>query len=178
MATPMSRTSKRVWWTWRRRPRAAPGSFVNGTLGKVTSFSSSGAPVVKTRSGKKIVAEPMEWPLEEDGKVKAKLVQVPLRLAWAITVHKSQGMSLDSAVIDLSQAFEYGQGYVALSRVRTLDGLFLLGFNERALEVHPEVLEKDSGFREQSYATAEAFANMAGDELGRMHENFIRAALS
>ena len=62
---------------------------------------------------------------------------MPLRLAWAITVHKSQGMSLDAAVIDLSRAFEYGQGYVALSRVRELVGLHLLGLNERALRVHP-----------------------------------------
>ena len=73
----------------------------------------------------------------------ARISQIPLRLAWAITVHKSQGMSLDAAVIDLSQAFEFGQGYVALSRVRSLAGLFLEGFNERALELHPKVAAAD-----------------------------------
>jgi hypothetical protein len=59
-------------------------------------------------------------------------------------------MSLDSAVMDLSNAFEYGQGYVALSRVRSLNGLHLLGWNERALRVHPEALAKDGDFRRSS----------------------------
>jgi ATP-dependent exoDNAse (exonuclease V) alpha subunit len=152
------------------------GSFVNGTLGRVTGYSATGAPIVKTRSGKQIVAEPMEWPLEEEGKVKAKLVQVPLRLAWAITVHKSQGMSLDSAVMDLSQAFEYGQGYVALSRVRSLEGLYLLGLNGRALEVHPEALEQDAEFREQSDAAANVFTSMPRKELEELQERFIKAS--
>lgn len=152
------------------------GSFVNGTLGVVTGFSATGAPVVKTRGGARIVAEPMEWPLEEDGKVKAKITQVPLRLAWAITVHKSQGMSLDSAVMDLSQAFEYGQGYVALSRVRSLEGLYLLGLNDRALEVHPEALEQDAQFREQSGSAAEVFSNMPRKELREMQEQFLKVS--
>ena len=63
---------------------------------------SSGYPVVRTRNGQKITAEPMDWTIEENGHVRAKVSQVPLRLAWAITVHKSQGMSLDEAVMDLS----------------------------------------------------------------------------
>ena len=153
------------------------GSFVNGTLGKVTSFAGPGnAPVVKTHGGKTIVAEPMEWVVEEEGKVKARITQVPLRLAWAITVHKSQGMSLDSAVMDLSSAFEYGQGYVALSRVRSLEGLYLLGLNERALEVHPEALEQDAEFREQSDSAAGVFSKMPRRELNDMHERFIKAS--
>lgn len=152
------------------------GSFVNGTLGTVTSFSSSGAPVVRTRTGKFIVAEPMEWTIQEEGKVKAKVTQVPLRLAWAITVHKSQGMSLDAAVMDLSQTFEYGQGYVALSRVRTLGGLHLLGLNQRALEVHPEALEMDAEFREQSETARTVFGAMPRRELSDMQGRFVLAA--
>jgi ATP-dependent DNA helicase PIF1 len=152
------------------------GSFVNGTLGVVTRYAENGVPVVKTLSGRHIMAEPMEWPLEEDGKVKAKIIQVPLRLAWAITVHKSQGMSLDSAVIDLSGAFEYGQGYVALSRVRTLKGLYLLGINERALEVHPEALKKDEEFRRASEAAEEIFATMPKEELQEMQERFVKSS--
>lgn len=152
------------------------GSFVNGTLGTVTGFAATGAPIVKTHSGARIVAEPMEWVVEEDGKVKARVAQVPLRLAWAITVHKSQGMSLDSAVVDLREAFEYGQGYVALSRVRTLSGLYLLGVNKRALEVHPEALEQDAQFREQSASATETFARMKGSEVTEMHNYFLKGA--
>lgn len=152
------------------------GSFVNGTLGKVTGYAESGAPIVKTHGGKHIVAEAMDWTLEEDGKVKAKLMQIPLRLAWAITVHKSQGMSLDSAVMDLSQAFEYGQGYVALSRVRSLEGLHLLGLNARALEVHPEALEQDAEFREQSDSAANVFTAMPRKELLELHTRFLKAS--
>ncbi len=110
------------------------GRYVNGTLGIVESFEEDdGPPVVRTRGGKRIVAEPAKWKIDEGGKERASLTQIPLRLAWAMTVHKSQGMSLDAAVIDLGKAFEYGQGYVALSRLRSLAGLYLLGLNERAL---------------------------------------------
>ena len=152
------------------------GSFVNGTLGKVTGFAATGAPIVKTHAGKHIVAEPMEWVVEEDGKIKARISQVPLRLAWAITVHKSQGMSLDAAVMDLSGAFEYGQGYVALSRVRSLSGLYLLGLNDRALQVHPEALEQDAEFREQSDSATNAFTTMPRRELSEMHQRFLKAS--
>jgi len=91
-----------------------------------------------------------------------------------MTVHKSQGMSLDAAAMDLSQSFEYGQGYVALSRVKTLDGLYLRGFNNRALEVHPQILNKDADFRAASTAASVAFANIAVDELKSMQDNFIK----
>jgi len=128
------------------------GRFVNGTLGLVTGFGADGMPIVKTKDGLKITAEPMEWQLEEQGKVKASISQIPLRLAYAMTVHKSQGMSMDAAIMDLSKAFEYGQGYVALSRVRRLSGVHLTGLNARALEVHPEILKKDRDFRAASEA--------------------------
>ena len=63
-----------------------------------------------------------------------------MRLAWALTVHKSQGMTLDAAVIDLDRAFTHGQGYVALSRVKSAEGLHLLGWNAQALRVDPDVV--------------------------------------
>lgn len=151
------------------------GKFVNGTLGVVEGWGSNGYPIVKTREGAKVTAEPMEWQLEEHGKVKASISQVPLRLAYAMTVHKSQGMSMDAAVIDLSKAFEYGQGYVALSRVRRLAGVHLLGINQRALEVHPEILEKDQGFRAASEAAREAFGNMEEGEVVEMQKKFVKA---
>jgi ATP-dependent DNA helicase PIF1 len=151
-------------------------AFVNGTTGEIVGFASfTGHPRVVLRDGREVEAEPMEWVIEAEGRPLAKIEQVPLRLAWAITVHKSQGMSLDAAVVDLSQAFEYGQGYVALSRVRTLQGLHLLGLNERALEVHPEVLEQDSDFRRQSEEAQEIFATISPIELATLQNNFIKA---
>ena len=78
------------------------GRYVNGTLGVVEDFDAEdGYPVVRTRGGKRILAEPSKWKIDENGKERASITQVPLRLAWAMTVHKSQGMSLDAAVIDL-----------------------------------------------------------------------------
>lgn len=139
------------------------GRYVNGTLGTVTDFEpgEEGHPVVRTLAGRRVVAEPATWKIEENGRDRASVTQVPLRLAWAITVHKSQGMSLDAAVIDLSKAFEYGQGYVALSRLRTLSGLHLLGLNERALRVHPEAVERDADFRAASETARQALNQLA-----------------
>ncbi len=151
--------------------------FVNGTVGTVSGFdkNNNDFPIIKTHSGKSVWAEPMDWNLEDNGRILAKITQVPLRLAWAITVHKSQGMSLDSAVMDLKNVFEYGQGYVALSRVRRLSGLYLLGINDKALQVHPEVLKKDADFRLKSDEIEAGFLNFSASELATMHRNFILA---
>ena len=150
--------------------------FANGTIGIVTGFSKEGGtPIVQINAGKTIVAEPAGWNLEDNGRVLANITQIPLRLAWAITVHKSQGMSLDAAHMDLSDTFEYGQGYVALSRVRTLAGLSLAGLNARALEVHPEIREKDSEFRAAATLARERFGTMPFEELSKFHKNFIKA---
>ncbi len=150
--------------------------FVNGTLGTVREFSKqSGYPVVETRNFRRIEVEPMDWVVEENGRVRASITQVPLRLAWAITVHKSQGMSLDEAAMDLSDVFEYGQGYVALSRVRRLSGLHLLGWNERTFQVHPDVLSEDVHFRAASGQAEHAFSAIAQKETFLMHERFMHA---
>ncbi len=126
------------------------GLYVNGTLGVVKEFNSFGEPVVVTTGGMEISVVEQSWKIEEEGKVKAEISQYPLRLAWAITVHKSQGMSLDSMEVDLSKSFVKGMGYVALSRVRSLEGMKLLGFNEMSLLVDPEVLDMDKKFRDLS----------------------------
>lgn len=165
------KTRARVMFT-KNKP---DGSFVNGTLGEVEGFTENGLPVVETLGGRRIYAEPMEWTISDGLQALAKIEQVPLRLAWALTVHKSQGTTLDAAVMDLSDAFEYGQGYVALSRVRSLAGLYLLGLNARALEVHPDTLTKDDEFRKQSAEARETFQEMSPKELQEMHLNFIRA---
>jgi hypothetical protein len=150
--------------------------FANGTLGVVIGFEEfSGQPIIKTKSGRSIVIPPMDWVVEEGGKIRAQITQVPLRLAWAITVHKSQGMSMDSAIMDLSQVFEFGQGYVALSRVRRLSGLYLLGLNEHAFKVSPEVLKQDIVFKNSSKDAKKVFGKISATELKKMHENFILA---
>ena len=129
--------------------------YVNGTLGTIADFDEFGSPVVRLRDGVEVTATPESWTIEEDGKVLAEISQVPLRLAWAITVHKSQGMSLDAAEMDLSKSFEPGMGYVALSRVRTLEGLRMLGWGERAGEVNEEVLTFDQEFKKATEDVAQ-----------------------
>ncbi|MEX0918784.1 MAG: AAA family ATPase [Candidatus Paceibacterota bacterium] len=152
------------------------GKFVNGTLGEVVAWrETDGRPIIKTLAGRRIETETMDWTVEEDGKALASVSQLPLRLAWALTVHKSQGMSLDGAVIDLSQAFEYGQGYVALSRLRSLDGLQLLGFNDKSLLVHPTVSRQDEHFINHSTSIRQAFADRPTEEIEKMRINFIKA---
>jgi ATP-dependent DNA helicase PIF1 len=151
--------------------------YANGTIGKVVGFDSETSyPIIETRDDRMITISPVEWMVEEEGKIRAKIAQVPLRLAWAITVHKSQGQSLDAAAMDLSRAFEYGQGYVALSRVRTLEGLHLLGWSAQALMVHPLVSKHDFEFQEASIAAEDLFGELAesGEREG-MENNFILA---
>jgi len=148
--------------------------FVNGTLGTVVGFTDDKKyPIVKTRQGVKIEAEPMEWVIAEGDEVFAKITQIPLRLAWAMTIHKSQGVSLDAAVMDLSRVFEFGQGYVALSRVRTLSGVHLLGVNARAFEVHPTVLLEDERFRSASEEAVLAYAKLPKERVQELEKNFI-----
>lgn len=127
--------------------------YVNGTLGVVEKLGQERI-MVRTAQGELMDVGPASWHIAEDGDIKAEIAQYPLRLAWAITVHKSQGMSLDAALVDLRQSFEPGMGYVALSRVRSSSGLSLLGFNETALRVNRQVLEYDEKLRCQSQAHA------------------------
>lgn len=150
--------------------------FVNGTLGTVSGFDkTNGYPLVTLRSGRQIIVEPMDWTVEENSEIRAQISQLPLRLAWAITVHKSQGMNLEEAVMDLSGVFEFGQGYVALSRVRRLSGLYLMGWNTRTFQVHPEILSKDENFRLGSNNAETMFFNISPTELQKRQNNFIIA---
>jgi len=150
--------------------------YVNGTLARVVSFDAvDGLPLIETTEGKKIKMEPTNWSLSEDSKVLAEVTQIPLRLAWAITVHKSQGMSLDAAEIDLSKAFVFGQGYVALSRVRTLTGLKMLGMSPTALRVDPKIVQVDARFREEAEDAESAFEELGEEETELMHTQFVQA---
>ena len=135
--------------------------YVNGSLGMVTSFEKgSDYPIVEFRNGKTVTMKPDSWELRDGDKKRAGLSQIPLRLAWAITVHKSQGMTLDAARIDLRRAFVEGMGYVALSRVRRLDSLSLLGINKMALQVSPDALEIDGELRRRSAEAKKTFEHL------------------
>tara|TARA_B100001109_G_scaffold247048_1_gene236426 strand:- start:4335 stop:6032 length:1698 start_codon:yes stop_codon:yes gene_type:complete len=134
--------------------------IVNGSLGEIIGFTDEGKPSVKLTNGRTISAEEEEWTIQdEQGKKLATYKQIPLRLAWAITIHKSQGMTLEAAQIDLSKTFETGQGYVALSRLKSLKNLLLLGFNTMALQVDPLAFKADVRFKELSQQ-AEAKNNL------------------
>lgn len=148
--------------------------YVNGSLGEIVSFDEKhGYPIVAMNNGKNIIIEPATWAIQDGEKTLAEVTQLPLRLAWAITIHKSQGMSLDAAEIDLGKAFEYGQGYVALSRVRTLQGIKLLGFNPDALMIHPLVLEEDKKLQLKSMKIKEYLNKKTEKELEDSMKTFI-----
>jgi ATP-dependent DNA helicase PIF1 len=149
--------------------------YVNGTRSVVVGFDKSeeGWPIVRTYDNKTIMAYPEEWKYEDNGVVSATLTQVPLRLAWAITIHKSQGMTLDTAEIDLGDAFEPGMGYVALSRVRSLNGLKLMNLNEMALKVHPKILQQDKGFQDSSTATVNYLKTLSEKATAQCHRKTL-----
>lgn len=132
--------------------------YANGSIGTVVDFEPlTEYPVVEFRDGRRVTMVPDVWELRDGERKRASISQVPLRLAWAITVHKSQGMTLDAAKIDLRKAFVEGMGYVALSRVRDLDNLYLYGINRRALEVSPDALAIDEVLRQASREFAERY---------------------
>jgi len=135
--------------------------FVNGSRGRVVAFKNDLPMVELLSNGRIIKVEPHTWTLTEDDRKKAEVSQLPLRLAWAITIHKSQGMSLDAAEIDLSRSFTPGMGYVALSRVRSLEGVYLKGINQMALAMHPQIFEFDAQLRAASQELADSTEDIA-----------------
>jgi len=147
--------------------------YANGTLGKVIECSYLG-PKIMLSNGKLIKPENVCWVIEEEGKIKATIEQYPLRLAWAITVHKSQGMSLDAVEIDLSKSFEKGMGYVALSRVRALSGLRLVGLNKNALEVREDIIEFDEDLQELSNKDKSWLYSMTDKEVKERQKEFLQ----
>jgi len=121
---------------------------INGSLGVIKEFSKkNNHPIVEFNNGALLTIAPEVWALEKFDVEKreivteAEMMQVPLLLAWAITIHKSQGMTLDKVKCDLSKVFADGQIYVALSRVKTLEGLHIDGLDFNRIRANQDIVE-------------------------------------
>jgi ATP-dependent DNA helicase PIF1 len=116
------------------------GIICNGSQGVVIRITAEGLPIVKFYAGFEAIMNYHIWPSENIPGI--GVAQIPLILAWAITIHKSQGASLDCAEIDVgSSVFECGQTYVALSRVRNFEGLYLTSFDVNKIRINKKVRE-------------------------------------
>lgn len=140
---------------------ATDRKYANGSIGTVIDFEEATEyPVVEFRSGRVVTMHPDTWELRDGDKKRASITQIPLRLAWAITVHKSQGMTLDAARIDLRKAFVEGMGYVALSRVKNVDSLYLTGINRMALQISEDAQNIDGTLRTRASNDSKKFAHL------------------
>jgi len=117
-------------------------NLANGSRGIIVDFDiETNNPIVKILNGKELEIKMHTWSLDENDNSITK-TQIPLIHAWAITIHKSQGMTLDYVITDIGDdIFEYGQIYVVLSRVKSLDGLFLKNINFDKIKTHPKILK-------------------------------------
>ena len=150
---------------------SAERKYVNGSLGTVIDFEPhTEYPIVEFKNGKVVSMVPDTWELRDGDKKRASISQIPLRLAWAITVHKSQGMTLDAARIDLRKAFVEGMGYVALSRVKNLNNLYLTGINQMALKVSEDAQTIDEILRSRAANDAKRFAPLEKKAVKRAAE--------
>ena len=115
--------------------------LVNGSRGVIVGFcGSTELPIVEFVNGIKKTVGTHCWPIEDYEFVSR--TQVPLKLAYAVTIHKCQGSTLDSALVDIGSGnFEFGQAYVALSRARSLEALYVYDFDPTAFKAHPKVKE-------------------------------------
>ena len=114
--------------------------LVNGSRGIITKFVED-IPIVKFLNGYETPIDYNVWEYEENDKKMFKMTQIPLKLAYAVTIHKSQGMSLDYAEIDLSNIFTEGQAYVALSRVKNINGLSIIDIDYTQMNANKSAIE-------------------------------------
>ncbi|CCV02569.1 helicase [Armadillidium vulgare iridescent virus] len=119
-----------------------PMGLVNGSRGVITSFSEKKFPVVKFVNGLELEILPQTWEFSNDnGKKVGYFKQIPLKIAYALTVHSCQGATLDCAEVDLKDTFEHGQVYTALSRTRDLDSLVIKNLDFDKIKCHPRALD-------------------------------------
>ena len=112
--------------------------IVNGSQGIVKDFTNENNPIVEFTNGITQIIQPYIWNSERMPGIAIK--QIPLIYAWAITIHKAQGVTLDKALIDIGEEiFECGQTYVALSRIKTLEGLYLKSFDYKKITINKKV---------------------------------------
>jgi ATP-dependent DNA helicase PIF1 len=117
-----------------------PNGLVNGSRGVILSFIDD-FPLVKFLNGMEILITPELWEIKENDKVIMYMEQIPLKVAYALSIHRGQGCSLDYVQVDLSNIFEYGQSYVALSRVKNLSGLSIIDIIYEKIRAHPIAVE-------------------------------------
>lgn len=110
--------------------------LINGSRGVVTKFVEN-KPMVKFLNGVETIIDYHVWEIEQDDQKLMSITQVPLRLGYAFTIHKCQGTTLNYAIVDLSNCFTFGMCYVALSRVRSLNGLSIRGIEFDRIQAHP-----------------------------------------
>ena len=114
---------------------------VNGSQGVVVGISDDSCPIVKFYNGQVIEIEPNVWKIQEDGKDVCSYTQIPLKLSYATSIHTSQGSTLDYVEIDFDGMFEYGQAYVALSRVKKIENLVIRNFSSKKIKAHADAVE-------------------------------------
>lgn len=115
--------------------------LVNGSRGIVVDFDEDSFPIVQFSTGVKRIIDFQKVDISENNLQIFSYEYIPLKLAYALSVHKSQGSTLDMVQVDLGSTFEYGQAYVALSRVKTLEGLSITNIDWDSIAAHPKALE-------------------------------------